>query len=94
MRSRPKIRKFPIDASDRVLSAAERVSNRLEWSRRRSGGIGRRDGFKIRFPQGSVGSSPTFGIGDLPDVGGRVPRIAALGPKESRQWDTFWECSW
>ena len=28
----------------------------------RSGGIGRRDGFKIRFPQGSVGSSPTFGI--------------------------------
>ena len=29
---------------------------------RRSGGIGRRDGFKIRFPQGSVGSSPTSGI--------------------------------
>ena len=28
----------------------------------RSGGIGRRVGFKIRFPQGSVGSSPTAGI--------------------------------
>jgi DNA-binding transcriptional ArsR family regulator len=28
----------------------------------RSGGIGRRDGFKIRFPQGSEGSSPSFGI--------------------------------
>jgi hypothetical protein len=28
----------------------------------RSGGIGRRAGFKIRFPLGSVGSSPTFGI--------------------------------
>src|SRR6266705_4263322 len=29
--------------------------------RRRSGRIGRRAGLKIRFPSGSVGSSPTFG---------------------------------
>jgi hypothetical protein len=29
---------------------------------RRSGGIGRRAGLKIRFPPGSVGSIPTFGI--------------------------------
>ena len=28
----------------------------------RSGGIGRRAGLKIRFPSGSVGSIPTFGI--------------------------------
>ena len=28
---------------------------------RRSGGIGRRAGFKIQCPQGHVGSSPTFG---------------------------------
>ena len=28
---------------------------------RRSGGIGRRAGFKIRSPQGGVGSSPTSG---------------------------------
>jgi hypothetical protein len=28
---------------------------------RRSGGIGRRAGLKIRFPPGSVGSIPTFG---------------------------------
>ena len=31
----------------------------------RSGGIGRRAGFKIRFPQGSVGSTPTFGTSSL-----------------------------
>ena len=29
----------------------------------RSGGIGRRAGFKIRWPQGCVGSSPTSGTG-------------------------------
>ena len=29
---------------------------------RRSGGIGRRAGLKIRFPPGSVGSIPTFGM--------------------------------
>lgn len=37
----------------------------------RRGGIGRRDGFKIRYPRGCVGSSPTAGIaskkqGDAP----------------------------
>jgi ABC-type lipoprotein export system ATPase subunit len=31
-------------------------------SARRSGGTGRRAGLKIRFPSGSVGSIPTFGI--------------------------------
>src|SRR5207302_2238961 len=31
----------------------------------RSGGIGRRAGLKIRFPSGSVGSIPTFGIAPL-----------------------------
>ena len=31
----------------------------------RSGGIGRRDGFKIRCPQGRVGSIPTFGTHSL-----------------------------
>ncbi len=31
----------------------------------RSGGTGRRAGLKIRFPPGSVGSIPTFGIKDL-----------------------------
>jgi hypothetical protein len=29
-----------------------------------SGGTGRRAGFKIRFPQGSVGSNPTLGTKD------------------------------
>ena len=31
----------------------------------RSGGTGRRAGLKIRFPSGSVGSIPTFGIGGI-----------------------------
>jgi hypothetical protein len=33
---------------------------------RRSGGIGRRAGLKIRCPSGRVGSTPTFGIGERP----------------------------
>jgi hypothetical protein len=31
---------------------------------RRSGGIGRRAGLKIRSPQGGEGSSPSFGSND------------------------------
>src|SRR5439155_5370206 len=34
----------------------------VQWPGRRSGGIGRRAGLKIRCPSGRVGSSPTFGI--------------------------------
>lgn len=32
---------------------------RYSYKKWLGGGIGRRDGLKIRFPQGSVGSSPT-----------------------------------
>jgi ATP-dependent phosphofructokinase / diphosphate-dependent phosphofructokinase len=42
------------------------LNRALQWVSRRSGGIGRRAGLKIRFPPGSVGSSPTFGIYDRP----------------------------
>ena len=41
----------------------------------RSGGIGRRDGFKIRFPQGSGGSSPPSGT-NLADPAGDCGGIA------------------
>jgi hypothetical protein len=34
----------------------------LFWSRRRSGGTGRRAGLKIRWPSGREGSTPSFGI--------------------------------
>ena len=36
--------------------------SRIHSHASQSGGIGRRDGFKIRFPQGSAGSIPAFGI--------------------------------
>ena len=44
-------------ASDRER---KRLESRLSLPRR-SGGIGRRSGFKIRRPQGCTGSSPVFG---------------------------------
>ena len=44
----------------------------------RSGGIGRRAGFKIRFPLGSVGSSPTFGIRHPVGAGLAFPSKAYL----------------
>src|SRR5579871_148433 len=45
--------------------------------RRRSGGTGRRAGLKIRFPSGSVGSIPTFGIGGN-EPGARSFRIGMV----------------
>ena len=47
----------------------------MPW--RRSGGTGRRAGLKIRFPSGSVGSIPTFGIDEL-------VRLAASGTQATR----------
>ena len=55
------------DALIRVINNSDplqvrNVSDRkpVQWLRR-SGGIGRRAGFKIQCPYGHVGSSPTFG---------------------------------
>jgi hypothetical protein len=37
----------------------------LQWVSRRSGGIGRRAGLKIRWGKPRVGSSPTFGMEEV-----------------------------
>src|SRR3954466_4849934 len=54
----------------------------------RSGGIGRRAGLKIRFPSGSVGSIPTFGIRRLRATtpGDFVRRIRAAELERIRPW--------
>src|SRR6266571_4429027 len=52
-------REWPsIGLSEALLQARTAATVAL----RRSGGIGRRAGLKIRWPSGRVGSSPTFGI--------------------------------
>ena len=53
---------------------------------RRSGGTGRRAGLKIRFPSGSVGSIPTFGIAWSTGTGGSpMHEEAALGARGRRR---------
>ena len=53
--------------------------------RRRSGGTGRRAGLKIRFPSGSVGSIPTFGIAR---AYARLMRVVARGSGLVRTFGT------
>ncbi len=47
---------------------------------RRSGGIGRRAGLKIRWPSGRVGSSPTSGTKEPLQNGSKVKNEVSVGP--------------
>ncbi len=60
---------------------------------RRSGGTGRRAGLKIRFPSGSVGSIPTFGIECtelLSPTPAGVPRVSPVDARRELEDDKLW----
>ena len=50
----------------------------------RDGGIGRRDGFKIRFPQGSKGSTPFLGTSTKPRVQATVAEERLSAARDAR----------
>src|SRR4051812_27404925 len=62
--------------NDRVLAPARWL---YDAGVGRSGGTGRRAGLKIRFPPGSVGSIPTFGICSIRSARGRTCRRDVRG---------------
>jgi hypothetical protein len=68
-----------LEISDRYPGAgtsAKEAANETTTSR--SGGTGRRGGLKIRFPQGSVSSSLTFGTSERSSMGRASPSLRRL----------------
>ena len=67
-------RSFPLSSFGRRHTGLVREGAGLRSGASRSGGTGRRAGLKIRFPAGSVGSIPTFGIAGTCCIGTAGPQ--------------------
>ena len=60
----------------------------------RSGGTGRRAGLKIRFPSGSVGSIPTFGMKQERALADAYAPLSAWDPGRVRPWTRSRDAVW